>query len=203
MENRKVSESQKITLNTYNESLDKYISGTPQVVSGEFKDYFDYVCSLVDSNAEIFEIGSGTGRDADYIESKGLTVLRSDVAESFIQYLRDKGNEVLFFNALETKLDRTFDLILVAAVFLHFNEREFDIAMDNAVSHLKPGGYLAIVMKEGEGEGYSEHKMGKRFFKHWSAEELTEAFNERNLEVIDVRHTQENKWVHVVGRLAS
>ena len=51
--------------------------------------------------AKVFEIGSGSGANAKFIESLGFKVTASDTAEGFIEATRKKGVETIEFDALE------------------------------------------------------------------------------------------------------
>lgn len=78
------SENQKITIETYEKEFSKYLEKTSSEISGDSKEYLDQVLSNLDKNMTILEIGTATGRDAEYIGSKGFNILRSDVVDSFI-----------------------------------------------------------------------------------------------------------------------
>ena len=79
-----------ITLKTYEDGTQKYIDDTRSEVIGEFKTHIDNALAKINKNANILEIGTATGRDADYIESKGYTVTRTDIVEGFLDYQRQQ-----------------------------------------------------------------------------------------------------------------
>lgn len=201
MDEQEASESQRVTLKTYEKNFDKYLKDTPQVLVGEFKEYMDFVLTKLNSDDSILELGSGTGRDADYIESKGFHVFRTELANSFIEYQKSRGKEVARFNAIDGDLGIEFDMVLALAVFLHFTETEFLQAIQNTRRHLTAGGLLILRMKTGEGEEYSYHKMGgMRYFKYWNVDRLASALTQNDFTIEDVRQTQDGKWIHVIAR---
>ena len=56
----------------------------------------------VPKSGRLFEIGSGSGEDAAYIQSLGYSnLIVSDVADSFINILRKKGFSLIKFNLLK------------------------------------------------------------------------------------------------------
>ena len=59
------------TIDTYNTKLDQYIAKTNPVIDGILKEWIDLMLSKNNNQSSILEIGSGTGKDADYIESNG------------------------------------------------------------------------------------------------------------------------------------
>lgn len=169
-------DNQENTLKTYQDNFEKYFTETPSVVSGDFKEFFDLTISLLPENAKILEIGSGTGRDADYFESHGLTIKRTDVVSSFIEYQRNNGKTITPLNILTDEIEGKWDLVFANAVLLHFNAEQFSVILKKIASALNPNGIIAFTVKTGGDEEWSVHKMeSPRFFKYWNMEELRTA----------------------------
>ena len=183
-------DNQEKTLKTYEKNFEKYFTETPSEVSGDFKVFFDHLISLLPTNAKMLEIGSGTGRDADYFESHGIKVTRTDVVSSFIEYQRNNGRTISQFNILTDEIEEKWDLVFANAVLLHFNVEQFSLILKKIVSALNPTGLIAFTVKTGEGEEWSVHKMeSPRFFKYWNKEKLQKAvehcgFKIRKLELV-------------------
>src|SRR5690348_18508311 len=85
------SMSNQITLGSYELGVEPYVANTAAEVSGLFKEWIDKTLSLVTKKASILEIGSGFGRDARYIESKGYSVERTDATKGFIELLEKRS----------------------------------------------------------------------------------------------------------------
>jgi SAM-dependent methyltransferase len=64
----------------------------------KLKSSIDRFLKLVGKGNVIIEFGSGTGRDADYMESKGYKVVRTDSEKEFIGFQAEKGKKVLKLN---------------------------------------------------------------------------------------------------------
>ncbi|MBM3198601.1 MAG: hypothetical protein FJZ58_05035, partial [Chlamydiae bacterium] len=107
------------TLSSYELATQEYVQGTATEVSGSFKKWIDATLALLSEEAEIFEIGSGFGRDAKYMESYGFHVERSDATEAFIALMQTEGYAALYFNVITDTFPSTYDLIFANAVFLH------------------------------------------------------------------------------------
>jgi SAM-dependent methyltransferase len=199
----KRSDTQAMTLQAYEQNVHKYLEGTPGTVAGtEYQPFLDAFCEQLEIKDSILEIGSAVGRDADYIESKGFHVTRSDAVEAFIVYLESQGHEALYFDVLQTDLGQKYDAVLAQAVFLHFNEGEFVQALQNVQRHLKSGGCFALSVKSGDGEGFSDHKFGTdRFFKYWQYEPLQQLLAAHNFLIIE-SFFPENRWIQVVTKLS-
>lgn len=196
------TQGQAITIQTYEENWQNYISGTVSDVGGEFKEWMDQALNYVDKDSsKIFEVGSATGRDADYIQNSGYQITRSDVVKSFIDYQKSLGKEIIKFNVLDDIFPGKYDLIYANAVLLHFNPEELARVLENIKKGLQSGGLLAFTTKAGTGEEYSTHKMNKsRYFKYWQLEELKQLFMDLGyrIEVFDL--SSDSKWIHGIVR---
>ncbi len=193
-------ENQTITLKTYEDGTQKYIDDTRSEVTGEFKTYIDAALAKINKNADILEIGTATGRDADYIESKGYTVTRTDIVEGFLDYQRQQGKTIEKFDAINGNLNRQFDLILALAVFHHFTENQFLKALQNTKQHLKPGGYFALSLKQGTGEKYSNEKMeNPRYFLYWTPEKLETVLSQNGFIIDTLEETVDGKWLQCIA----
>jgi protein-L-isoaspartate O-methyltransferase len=77
------------TLAAYRSTVEEYVRGTahagPAVTA-----YLDQVAGLA-AGGTVLELGSGPGRDADYLESRGAHVVRTDATPGFVDRLRAAG----------------------------------------------------------------------------------------------------------------
>jgi SAM-dependent methyltransferase len=161
------------TLRSYGGRVQEYIEGTSQIVSDVAKDWIDAALSGLKAKAKILELGSAFGRDAAYILSKGFHVECSDAVEGFVSHLRARGFNARPYNAITDDLTEKYDLILANAVMLHFDRREFAFVLKKMLRSLSDGGRLAFSLKAGEGESWSDAKIGApRFFCYWRKDEL-------------------------------
>jgi len=188
------------TLETYEQHFSRYMRDTVDVTGGFQKEWFEFLLTKIRKNAPILEIGSAFGRDADFIRSMGyenLTV--SDAFDAAVQELRKrKFNHIKKINVLTDKIDGSYDLIVAAAVFLHFNKKELTSVLNKLRGNLANDGILAFSVKLGDGEEWSTHKMdAPRYFRYWRESELAKLLDENGYTVIDVRTTIEKKWLHL------
>ncbi len=193
--------NQTLTLNTYEQMAQHYIDRTPTSIDGDYKQYLDNFLASVSKDAKILEIGSAVGTDADYIESKGYGVTRTDVVNAFLQYQRNKGKCISRFNVLEDRLHQYFDLIIASAVFLHFDLQQFDQAVVNVKNHLEKNGHFALAMKKGRGEEYTSEKMeSPRYFRYWTEPELATRLHNNGFSA-DIATGSDNKWLYCLATL--
>lgn len=188
-----------ITLNSYEQALEQYLVGTASEVSGEFKEHIDSFLQLLPPDANILEIGSGSGRDAQYIKDRGFSVQVSDVPKSFIIHLSTEGHSPIYFDAISTDLNQEFDAIIANAVLLHFNREQCIQALNNIHRHLVPGGFFLLRLKRGSGEEIASHKLGSpRYFKYWEANSFKEMIELIGFQVVSEHHTSDNLWLQYI-----
>lgn len=140
-------------------------------------DYLGFLDDFVDwagPDAEVLEIGSGTGHDADQLEARGLRVWRSDAAPAFVRALRARGLEAMTINVLSDDLDGPWDGIYANAVLLHLSPTELATALSRMAAAVAPGGALAFTLKEGDGSAWDSRLGPARHFTYWRQEPLLE-----------------------------
>lgn len=115
-----MSDTNDTTVQSYDAHIQEYIDGTPQVVQGFVKSWIDTVLAGLSHDTQILEFGSAFGRDADYIESKGYKVQRTDVTPGFVTLLQSQGHQASILNAITDDLNGPYDLVFADAVLLHF-----------------------------------------------------------------------------------
>jgi SAM-dependent methyltransferase len=200
-----MSDANADTLRAYSRRAQAYIDGTAQELSGPSRDWIDAALAGLKPDARIVEIGSAFGRDAAYIQSRGFAVECTDAAEGFLDALRARGFNTRQFNLLQDEFDADYELILANAVLLHFNRAECAAALAKARRALKAGGRFAFSLKAGEGEEWSDAKIGApRYFCYWRAAELPSALSAAGFESWDVVEARTSRahadWLYVIAR---
>lgn len=198
-----MSESNKITLETYNQHFQEYIEASPQKVSGGFKDWIDTSLKELPHDAQILEIGSAFGRDADYIESHGYVVDRTDATPAFVDLLQTHGHQAQQLNIITDEINKTYDLVIANAVFLHFTTEEMATAACKIYDALSDHGRLAFTLGQGEGDRWSSGKIGApRYFNYWQKQELEQLLTDVGFSTvaIDVDQAAAGRdWLNVIA----
>lgn len=162
------------TLQTYEKHVDRYLSGTPTESPAAVVEALQDLADTLPDRADVLEIGSGPGRDAELLESLGVTVLRSDATAAFVERLRAEGHTAEVLNVIHDPLGGPYDGVMALAVLLHLDRDDLPRALHNIASGLAPGGRFLCSLMEGTGEQWSTHKMdAPRHFVFWSEDELT------------------------------
>lgn len=160
----------------YERFADEYASSIPHRVTGGMKEWMDRFVADVPRATTIFEIGSGTGRDADYLESLGFRVQRSEIAEPFIRSFAAQGLPALRFDVLNDRFPRSQDVVFANSVFCHMTTWQLRRALRNVHDALVPGGRLGFNTKAAEvpwsATVRNDRLPGSRYFSHWPPSKL-------------------------------
>ncbi|MBA3604114.1 MAG: class I SAM-dependent methyltransferase [Parachlamydiaceae bacterium] len=191
--------SNDLTLNAYALGINEYIVGSPSETNGIVQEWIDNFLKLLPTNANIVEIGSAHGRDAQYIESCGFSVERTDATLEFVTYLKNKGHAACSFNILTDDFKSSYDLIFANAVFLHFTPDELGKVLTKVHASLVDKGILAFSVKLGGGEEWTSVKLGNpRYFCYWTSEGIQSLLESSGFDVIFT--STDEKFVQITAR---
>ncbi len=192
------------TVESYNTHVQEYIDGTPHEVSGVVKDWLDGSLADVPKDARILEFGSAFGRDAEYLAGLGYTVECTDATPAFVDLLQTKGFDAKVLNAITDELPHGLDFVLANAVLLHFTRDEATQVIGKVYGALEPNGKFAFSLQQGEGEGWSEKKLGApRFFCYWTEpqiREVLECTGFGDVEISSDKATANATWLRIVAK---
>ncbi len=156
---------------------------------------------MLEPEEVIFEIGSGSGQDAERIEQSGHPVVRTDAVDLFVQRLRAQGHKAQKYDVLKDELPACA-AVYANAVFLHFDAQEFERALLNISVGLQSDGVLALGMKLGTFEGLRNKGLSApRFFKFWKLDDLNRYLEKNNFNVVDTYVTQGKDYAIVISQL--
>lgn len=200
----KEEEMQLRTIKAYNQWINEYIKKIKPNVEDYGQHYIQFMDKIaniaLESECPIFEIGSGTGRDADYWEKKWCKVTRTDVAESFIQYQTEHGKIITKFDGLKDKLDKKHNLIAAITVAHHFTEKQLKTFLQNVYNGLHDWGHFAFNILEWDGFNFSEVIWGQRLQKFFSKEDIEDTLSQFGFEVSYRSRTEHEEKAGVKGK---
>lgn len=184
-----------------------YAATTPQRVEGSMKWWMDRTISCVAPGSRVLEVGSGTGRDAQYFEQAGLLVQRTDIAQSFVDILRDQGHSAVVLDAVRDPFPGDFELVFANAVVCHFEKDQFSQFLRRAHLSLNSDGVLAFSTKHAitYKSGSRQFRLGvERRFSMWPTDELVTFVEKHGFKVIHVEVTDairsSSKWINLIAR---
>ena len=161
------------TISSYDKTVAKYIDTSPQKVDGHLKAWIDKNLKQMDKTAKILEIGSGSGKDADYFSSKGYQMELTDASQGFVDHLVKSGRPARLLNAITDDLGKDYDMVFADAVFLHFNPEQLEKVLSKIFDALKPDGRIVFSIKAGSGEEVTNRKLDvNRYFCYYQANDI-------------------------------
>ena len=106
---------------------------------------------------DVLEVGAGPGADAHWLASHGYRVTAVEPTEVFRSHARARYpappvewvDDALPELAVIVKRQRTFDLIMLTAVWMHLDRAERAIAMPVLAALLAPGGVMVMSLRHG------------------------------------------------------
>ncbi len=157
--------------------------------------------------AKVFEIGSGDGTNAKYMESLGYEVTASDTADDFVEATRKQGLTTIKFDALEDDFPEKYFAVFCWRVFVHFTKEDALKIIKKVYNNLEENGIFVFnainrETKEVDNEWVDfegEYHMGvERYYNYFRQDELDDIISQTDFRVQDF-HTEggknKNKWL--------
>ena len=158
-------------------------------------------------NAKVFEIGSGDGVNAKFIENLGFRITASDIAEAFIEATQNQGVKTIKFNVLEDEFHEKYFAVFCWRVFVHFTKEDALKTIKKVYNVLEDGGIFIFnainrEFREVDNEWLDfegEYHMGaERYYNYFKKEELDNLIKQTNFKIENF-HTEggdnNNKWL--------
>lgn len=163
--------------------------------------------SSLPQNSKIFEIGSGDGTNAKYIQSLGFNVTASDTADSFIEATRKKEVQTIKFDALEDNFPEKYSGVFCWRVFVHFTKEDALKIIQKVYENLEDNGIFIFNAINRETKSIDnewldfegEYHMGvERYYSYFRKEELDDIISKTNFKVETFKKEggeNSNKWL--------
>ncbi|MET9311025.1 methyltransferase [Kribbella sp. NPDC003505] len=113
----------------------------------------------VGNGARVLEVGSGSGCDADYLESLGCHVRRTDATQAFVDIQSQRGHQADLLDVIADDLvlagQPRYDAIVAMCVLVHVDRPLLPDVLAKILAALRPGGLFLVSMREGVGDEIS------------------------------------------------
>ena len=189
------------TLRAYEQRADRYFDASAPAVSAEVAGLLDAVVARLRPGSHVLEVGTGPGREAAYLEERGLHVDRTDATAAFVERLRANGHDARLLDVRDGNLGGPYDAVLANAVLLHLDRAQARLAVEACRRAVRPGGLFALTLKDGDGESWSDAKLGApRWFVYWRQETLRAQLSDAGWRVLDLRQVpgRIEPWLHAL-----
>lgn len=188
------------TIRSYELNAEEYIQSRSVDNQKKFSAWIVEALSTLHKPVDIFEIGSGPGYTADYLESLSYNVTRSDIVDKFIDFNRLHGKYIVKHNVVSDVIPGTFDAILAINVMQHLNFKDMEKSLQHIHDGLKKGGLFIFTITLGEDDEWHDDKGGARYFAGWQKEQLTDFLNKASLQVIYAEDVGYKNWINIISR---
>jgi 2-polyprenyl-3-methyl-5-hydroxy-6-metoxy-1,4-benzoquinol methylase len=155
------------TIDSYEQIAREYADDTAPDTSGAAAFSGQGLRRLVDAvpaGGTALEVGSGPGWDADFVESQGVAVRRTEVAEAFIDFQAARGKQVEKLDVTCDELGGPYDAVIALAVLQHVDRTQIPSLLHRVAAALQPGGVFLVAIREGAGERWEVGESGNRYF---------------------------------------
>lgn len=167
----------------------------------------DAFVAALGGSGRVLEIGSGGGRDALALETRGISVRRTDVSKGFVELLRDGGFQADLLDPLTDRLadprhpGMPYDGIWACASLIHVARQDLGTVLGRLAAGTRSGGRLHASVREGDGDDVSTHGSAaapRRYAEtYWREPALRSALADAGWIVSEVRryHGPEERWL--------
>ncbi len=128
------------------------------------------LANAVAPGKRVLEIGSGPGWDADFLETLGLDVHRTDVTAAFRDFQAERGKRCDRLNALDDEIAGRYHGIVMLYVLQHFERAQLDAVLHKLAQALHAGGVLLLSYAEGDDARWQRGDSGDYRVVRWTRE---------------------------------
>lgn len=168
------------TINFYHKSADELIT---RYESADMSALHRTIVDHLGKSAKLLDIGFGSGRDLAFLKENGFDIWGADPSEKFVAHAQRRFPDIsnhFFCTALPnlelpSSLERSFDAVILIAVWMHLPQSTYEDAIRSLCSFLKPGGTLILSYSITQRDEKSE-----RYFEDIDRELLKNLFEKHN-----------------------
>ena len=154
-------ELEESTRNVYDREAAAYVATTGNLAYFPgLESELERFCQRIVRTSPILDLGSGVGRDTEYLLRRGCKVIAGDVSSEMLKILNHRcgsyrGLQAVNMSMLKIPIrDSSLGGAWVCASLLHLPRSLFPTALREIYRTLAPGSVTAISMKAGNGEGW-------------------------------------------------
>jgi 2-polyprenyl-3-methyl-5-hydroxy-6-metoxy-1,4-benzoquinol methylase len=147
------------TISSYESYADQYDKNVAIYPGPHDAQGLKRLAEYVGAGGQILEVGSGPGRDADFLETLGVTVKRTDATRRFIEIQAARGKTAEYLDIITGDLGGPYDAVAALCVIIHVPREQTDMVLAKITRALRPGGAFLVSMRDGDGETDGNYHM--------------------------------------------
>lgn len=140
------------TIQSYEGCADRYYARIPEMPNLRDQAALRRIAEMAGDGGLILEVGSGPGREADFLETLGVTVRRTDATRRFLELQAARGKHGELLNIVTDDLGGPYDAVVGLCVLIHVPRDRIDHVLAKVAASLRPGAPFLVSMREGDGE---------------------------------------------------
>jgi SAM-dependent methyltransferase len=160
------------TVESYERCARDYANATAPQPSSRGEGALRRLLDAASPGETVLEIGSGPGWDADFLETHGLVVRRTDITEAFLQFQAERGKHAERLDLISDDLGGPYGGIAALYVLQHIDRALIDAVLRKVSNALRPGGAFLVALREGTGEFYEQGSAGIYHIVLWTQAEF-------------------------------
>jgi 2-polyprenyl-3-methyl-5-hydroxy-6-metoxy-1,4-benzoquinol methylase len=161
----------------------------------------------VPAGGTALEVGSGPGWDADFVESQGVSVRRTDITPAFIDVQAERGKHVEKLDVISGELGGPYDAVMAIAVLQHVDRDRTPAVLRNVSAALHRGGVFLVAIRDGDGELWEIGDTGNPYFTVlWRESAFLKLLQDVGLTVAwssSSGDSEESRWLTFLARKES
>lgn len=162
----------RLTVAGYERCARDYAASVDRVPSPAGAEALRQLAAAVAPGSRVLEIGSGPGWDADFLETLGIDVHRTDAATAFCDVQAERGKRCDPLDVLADPIDGPYSGIVMLCVLQHFERRQLDAVLRKLAGALCAGGGLLLMYPEGEDDAWEHGASGDYRVVRWARDAL-------------------------------
>jgi 2-polyprenyl-3-methyl-5-hydroxy-6-metoxy-1,4-benzoquinol methylase len=127
------------------------------------------VAEATGNGGRVLEIGSGPGWEADFLETLGVSVRRTDATRRFLELQAERSKRGDLLNVITDDLGGPYDAVVALCVLIHVPRDQTDQVLTRIARALRPDGAFLVSMRDGDGE-----TSGKYHTAYWRRDPFAE-----------------------------
>lgn len=145
------------TISSYEDYAKQYDAIVRHVPNPREQAALRRLVAIAGTGGQILEVGSGAGYDADFLETLGARVRRTDATRRFLELQAARGKHGELLDLITDDLRGPYDAVLALCVLIHVPRDQTDQVLAKIAGSLRPGGAFLVSMRNGDGETGGEY----------------------------------------------